>query len=294
MLGATLFWQGQFRQAGTHLDQALARYDPQHIHTHLALYAQDPKVVCLCRLALDLWFLGYPDQASRIGQESLVLARALAHPFSLTYVMYYDALRYAAARQSGEVLERAKATIVSCREYHVDYWYRFATILLGWARGAHGDVEAGIAQICDGLDMVEAASTVLMRPHYLTLLAELYAKAGDVERGLELLVEALAAAGAHGEHWCEAEIYRVRGELLLASGAGTSAVEALFQRAIEIAQAQQARSLELRAATSLARLWHATGRPEAARQLLTPLYSWFTEGFDTPDLQAARSLIAQL
>src|SRR5262249_39078034 len=147
-----------------------------------------------------------------------------------------------------------------------------------------------LAQVRDALRLIAENGTRLRMPYYLSLLTRALHKAGLVDEGLGVLEEAFAAARQNDEHWWDAELYRLRGELRWAQAAAADEVEAFFQRAIALAQSQQARSLELRAATSLARLWQATDRSEPARHLLTPLYSWFTEGFDTPDLQAARSL----
>ncbi len=293
VLGVALFWQGAFMRSRMHLEQALAHYDPQHTHTHLALYTQDPRVVCLIRLAENLWALGYPDQAHRTGQEALALARALAHPFSLVYAAYYDTQRHVVARSLHEVLAGAEATIELCREYQVHYWWGFAIILRGWAKALRGATEIGMAQIHEGMAILAADDTRVAQPLQLALLAELYAQAGDVERGLEFKAEALAAADAHGERWYAAEIYRVRGELLLLRGDATAA-EGAFQRALAVARSQEARSLDLRAATSLARLWQRHGRAQDARQLLSPIYGWFSEGFDTPDLIAAAALLDEL
>lgn len=144
------------------------------------------------------------------------------------------------------------------------------------------------------MQLVAMNGTRLRMPYFLGLLTRVLHKAGLVDEGLGILDEAFAVSREHDEHWWDAELYRLHGELLWTQGADAGEVEATFRHSLEIAQSQQARSLELRAATSLAQLWQATGRSETARQLLTPVYSWFTEGFDTPDLQAARALIAHL
>jgi tetratricopeptide (TPR) repeat protein len=263
-LGTLYQYDGAFLvRRGTHT-VALALGE---IHAYLNAFGinGDRVVVCLCRLAEDLWYLGYPDQASRIGQESLALARALAHPFSLTYAAYFDTQRHVVARSLHEVLVGAEATIEFCREYQVHHWRTFAIILRGWAQALRGAAEIGMAQIHEGMAILAVDGTVVGRPLHLTLLAELYAQAGDVEQGLAVLAEALATADAHGERWSEAEIYRVRGELQLLQGDNAEA-EAAFLRALEVACSQEAKSLKLRAATSLARLWQTQGKPAAAQR----------------------------
>jgi predicted ATPase len=137
-----------------------------------------------------------------------------------------------------------------------------------------------------------ASGVEYARPYFLALLAEQYRKAGDVEQGMSVLAEGLATADARGERWCEAELHRTKGELLLLRGEDVEA-EAAFSRALAVAHSQEAKSLELRAATSLARLWQTQGKPAEARQLLVEIYGWFSEGFDTPDLRDARALLDQ-
>jgi len=293
VLGATLFWQGAFAPSRAHLEQAIAHYDPQQSRTHIALYSQDPKVVCRCRLAFDLLYLGYPDQATRMEQEALALGRELAHPFSLGYAMFWDALLQNYRRAPRETQERAEAVIALCREHRLGFWLHLAVILQGWARAEQGEVEAGIAQMHEGMAVFPDIGIKFMRPYYLALMAEQCAKGEDVEQGLTLVAEALAAIDQSGERWCEAELFRTKGELQLMRREHAEA-EAAFVRAMAIARSQDAKSLELRAATSLARLWQRQARYAEARQMLAEIHGWFSEGFDTPDLQDARALLAQL
>jgi predicted ATPase len=293
VLGVTLFWQGAFAASRRHLEQAIAHYNPQQSQTHIALYAQDPKVICLCRLAFVLLCLGYPDQATRTEQEALALARELSHPLSVAYASLWDVMLQNYHRAPRETQERAEALITLCREHRLDYWLQSAVVLQSWARAEQGEVEAGIAQMRDGMAICLATGIVFLQPYYLALLAEQYAKGGDIEYGLALVAEALTALEQSGEHWCEAELLRIKAELLLRGGEHAEA-EAAFQRALAVARSQAAKSLELRAATSLARLWQTQGKPAAAQQLLAKIYGWFSEGFDTPDLRDARALLDQL
>jgi predicted ATPase len=293
VLGVALFWLGAFVSSRDHLEQAIARYDPQQSRTHIALYSQDPKVVCLCRLGLDLWYLGYPDQALQTVQESLVHARELAHPFSRGYAGFIDALHHTLRQASVETREQAEAVIALCREHQLGYWLGHVIVLMGWALGAQGDVEAGIAMMGEGMAALQALGAVYMRPYYLALLAELHAKAGDIEQGLTVLAEARALVDQREEHWCEAELFRIKGELLLMREEDAEA-EAAFVRAVAVARSQAAKSPELRAATSLARLWRTQDKSAEARGMLAEIYDWFSEGFDTPDLQDARALLEQL
>ncbi len=168
-------------------------------------------------------------------------------------------------------------------------------ILQGWGLAEQGRGAEGIAQMREGLAAWHAMGAELGRPYYLGLLAEAYARMGQTEAGLSALAEALAATHKRGEHYCAAELYRLQGELLLAGSSEQHAeVQTYFEQALDVARGQQAKSLELRAAISLSRLWQQQGKRADVYQLLAPLYSWFTEGFDTADLQEAKALLEKL
>ena len=174
-----------------------------------------------------------------------------------------------------------------------------ATILQGWVLAEQGEGEAGIAQMRQGLSAYHAVGSELWRPYFLALLAQAHGEVGQAEEGLPALAEALAIVERTGERWWEAEVYQVQGELFLqqAASRGYQAeeeAEACFQQARDLAYHQQAKSLELRAAMSLARLWQQQGKRAEARTLLAPVYGWFTEGFDTADLQDAKALLEAL
>jgi predicted ATPase len=293
VLGTSLSWQGAFAASQMHFEQAITHYDPEQSRTHITLYSQDPKVICLCRLAFDLLCLGYPDQAMRTEHAALALARQLSHPFSLAFALYWDAMLQNHLRAPRETQGPAEAIIALCREHRFDFWLQMAVVLQGWARAEQGEVEAGIAQMRDGIAGFPASGIVGTQPYYLALLAQQYAKGGDIEHGLALVAEALDAIDRSGEHWCKVELLRIKGELLLRRGEDAEA-EATFRQALAVARSQEARLPELRAAASLARLWQLQNRRAEARQMLAEIYDWFSEGFDTPDLQDARALLAQL
>src|SRR5205823_86535 len=169
-----------------------------------------------------------------------------------------------------------------------------ASILMHFAQSGQQPDAARLGQLRDAIRGLVDTGARLRLPYYLSLLARVYQRAGQLDQGLEVIEQGLTESRQNSQHWWDAELHRLRGELIRAQGADVDVVESAFRQSLAIAQSQQAKSLELRAAMSLARLWQATGRPEAAKQLLLPLYGWFTEGFDTPDLRAAQSLIAQL
>jgi DNA-binding SARP family transcriptional activator/predicted ATPase len=293
ILGVTLSWQGVFNKACWHLKRAVAEYNPVHARAHIALYSQDPKAICLIRQTSVLSCLGYPEQANQASKSSHGYALELSHPFTRAYIMVWDTLHYQFRRETQKALELAEAAINYCSEYQLDYWLSMALVLHGWALAEHTIFEMGIAEMEKGIFAIQAAGAEFLQPYLRALLGEQYGRKGEIKQGLTLVNEVIAQVAQSGEKWCEAELFRIKGELLQMHGEVIEA-EIAFRRAIAIAQGQEAKLLELRAATSLARLWQARSRSAEAKQLLVPLYEWFTEGFDTPDLQAARALIAQL
>jgi predicted ATPase len=193
-------------------------------------------------------------------------------------------------------MEPLKAALAQSAKYGFRMWLGLGTVNYGWALAEQGHLAEGIQQMRAGLAELRSAGCMscLYRPHYLGLLARALADAGEVDEGLRVLAEALAAAADIGERAHEAELHRLRGELLLMGPGDEAQAEACYARALDVARGQSARSLELRAAMSLGRLWQAQGRTGEARQMLTEVYGWFTEGFDTCDLKEAKALIGGL
>jgi predicted ATPase/class 3 adenylate cyclase len=294
-LGVTSFWLGRFVPARAELEQGIIHYDPHKHRFHIALFGQDGGAVCLCRLAIALWYLGYPEQALCRSHEALTLVQALAHPFSIAYVQLWVALLYHHRRETQNMQEMTDTALAWSTEQGFPYWTSQGTALQGWLRAQQGQVTAGIAQIQQGLVDLQVIGTELMRPYYLSLLADAYGQSGQIMEGLHVLAEALTLVEQHGERWDKAELHRLKGALLLQQSPDNhTEAETCFQQAIAIAQNQQGRSLELRAATSLAKLWQSQGKRDEAYDLLEPVYSWFTEGFDTADLIDAKALLDEL
>lgn len=297
VLGVTLFWRGAFPSSTRHLDQALRTYSVTRSRAHIALYTQDPGVICLIRLAVDLWLLGYPEQAHQRRRAALELGEELSHPFSRAYVLAWDTVLHNLRQDVRATREQADACIALSGEHHLGMWLAMGKVLRGWALAEQGTREAGIDLMSAGMVAFRATGCEHTQPYYLALLAEQYGKLGNVERGLTMLAEALAIAERTGECWYEAELYRRRGELLGVRAERTTEAEAAFRRALGVARYQGAKSLELRAAMSLVRLWHRQepggGRCIEACRELAEVYSWFSEGFDTVDLIDARSLLAR-
>ena len=307
-LWATSFFGGEFTASRAHQEQGLQLYEPQRHRTYVALYTgHDPGVCCRMDAALSLWFLGYPDQAIASLQAALALAQQLAHPLSLAFALWWAAVLHHLRREAPLTQARAEAAMAIATEQGFPLQYSQAALLRGWALAESGRGEEGKAQIQQGLAAYRATGAMGLRPYHLALLAEASAKGGQIAEGLEALAEALATVARSTARWWEAELYRLRGELLVMRGTGkggsrtapteTSMVaeaEACFQQALGVARRQQAKSLELRATMSLSRLWQRQGKSHAARQVLAEVYAWFTEGFDTPDLQEAKALLEAL
>ncbi len=347
-VGQTLVFRGEFVAARAHLDHGIALYDPVRHRSHAFLYGQDPGVFCRLLAAWNLGFLGYPDQALSTGQEALAVAQEVDHPLSraAAHVLFAVTLQF--RRDGHAAQEHAGAGVALSAQQGFPFFLALGTVVGGWALVEQGQTEEGIAQFRQGLAAYRATGGGLVMPRFLVLLAEMWGKLGRPEEGLNLLAEALALVHANGERDYEAELYRLRGELLLrqesqkakikaprgARGWGLGAgdkkssrlhvqdstspspntqpltpspqaeAETCFLKAIEISRQQQAKSLELRAVMSLVRLRHlqathaapntqhvSRNRLTEALTMLSAVYHWFTEGFDTQDLRDAKALL---
>jgi predicted ATPase len=283
-------------------------------------FGYDPGVYAHAIEGWVLWLLGYPEQALWRSHDALRLAWGQSHPFTLSLTLITVAILQLMRGEADATLEHVEAGLILATEHGFPYLSAVGTVLQGWGRARAGTVEEGLAQMRQGLAALRATGAELLRPYLLALLAEACARGGQIEAGLGALEEALVAADQHAERFYEADLYRLKGELLLRKlvGAGLKATpakipkghptgveatgrsplqmeaEACFQRALDIARRQTAKSLELRAALSLSRLWRQHGKRAAARQLLRGVYAWFTEGFETADLEEASVLVEEL
>jgi predicted ATPase len=287
---------GELLLAREHLEMALSLYDRER-HRPLAFRygGVDVGVLCLSYAAVTLWYLGYPDQALKRGNEATALAQALFHPLGLAFAgLFFGVLRQY-RREAPAAQEAADSVITPAAEHGFPGFLASATSLRGWAMVERGHDEEGIALIQEGLAASHATGAELYRPYYLKLLAEACMKTGRFDDGLSALTEALAAAGEHEIRQYGAEMHRLNGELLLKQDdSNASEAQSCFERAIGIARKQSAKSLELRATMSLARLLAKQGRRDEARTMLAEIYNWFTEGFDTADLIDAKALLEEL
>jgi predicted ATPase len=301
-LGSALCQMGEFAAARAHLEQGITLYDAQPHHSHFSAHSTDLVVFSRSYVALVLWHLGYPTQALQQSVAASTLAQERpSYLYSLGAARDTVVMIHQLRRETSLTQEWAEATVTLAHEQGFPLLVGRGSVLHGWAQADQEQSEAGIAQIHQGLAIYQAIGAGLLKSYYLVLLAEAYGKAGRAEEGLVALAEALTVVEQSGERFYEAEVYRLRGELTLnqSSVPGLESrvqqeAEACFLKAIAIAQKQQAKSLELRAVMSLARLWQKQGKTADARQLLAEIYNWFTEGFDTKDLQEAKALLQDL
>lgn len=295
-LGLTLAFLGEYVAARTHFEQGRTLADmqaPSALEPRWGMIA--PAVSGIVYAAPTLWCLGYPAQALRQSQEALTLAQALAHPHSLAMARNFAIVLHYLRRDAAAVQAEAEALLHLSTAQEFWFWRGIGLQWRGWALTMQGESEVGLPQLCQGTAAIVATGQELSRPFGLLLLAEAMGHTGRVAEGLRLLAKTLTACKASERRDLLAETYRLQGALLLRQDSpDTNRAEACFHRALTIAQRQQAKSFELRAAMSLGRLWQRQGKQEAAHMLLAPLYGWFTEGRDTADHQEAQAFLEAL
>ena len=293
-LGATLFYLGEIDLAREHLEQGMVLYDLQHHHAYVSLDVVNPGVACQSYVSWVLWLLGYPDQAMEKSHEALTSAQMLAHPFSLALAFSFSAWLHQFCGGGQAAQEQAEAALTISTEQSFPFWTGWAMILRGWALVEQDLKDEGILQMRQGLTNWRATSSELGLPYFLALLAEAFCKLGQTEDAFNVLAEALAVVNSSGERWYEAELHRLKGELLRQNPEAKAEAERFFQQAIDMARQQGSKSLELRAAMSLGRLWQDQGKRKEAHQMLQQVYDWFSEGFETADLTEAKILLKEL
>lgn len=296
--GVTLSALGQHSDALGELEQAIAIHDPERHASTAFAYGQDSGVVCRSQAAFSLWFLGYPDQARRKNEEAVALAKRLNHPYSLAAALDFSAWVDQLRGDSLAAQEHAEAAIAISSKHDFVFWFLTGMILRGWALTARGQIVEGVAQMSQALAGYEQTGAGILRPYYLALIADVYGRIGRETEALQRLDEAEAAVKANDERWWEAELYRLKGELTLKQLSPQSSqsdseriAEGYFDKARRVASDQGAKSLELRAATSLGRLWMKQGKIPEAKRMLGETQGWFREGFDLHDLQEAQTLL---
>ena len=294
-LAVSLLHTGQQSLARQNFERINVLYDPQ-IHQSLAFrYGLDPGTAASAIFAWTLWLLGYPDQALEHGRQSLASLEGIKHPYTESRALYWNTVLHEFRREWPIVDERASSAMQSSGKHGFSLVLAAGQIMQGAATAAIGKRSVGLQQMRDGLDAYQATGGLFQRTYYLAMFADALNAEGLPEEGLEALQEAAKLAETSGEVYYEAEIHRLRGELLLAASPQAAAeAEACYQQALEVARRQEVKSLELRAAASLVRLWWQQGRQKDAYELLAPIYDWFSEGFDTADLKDAKELLSEL
>jgi predicted ATPase len=294
-LGVVWLCLGALPAARQHLEEAIALYTPDQHRAPVFRMGSDRGVSCRAYAAVTLWLLGCPVQALACLHESLALAHELSHPFSLAFARCWAAFVSQLRRDVPAVHEHAEAAVALSTKQGFPAFVAWGTSMRGWALAMQGQGGVGMAQVRQGITAWRATGAALFVPYLCTMLAEVCDHLGHPEDGLQALGEAHTLVEQHEERWWEAEICRLQGVLRLRQTETPQAeTEAWLQRALDVARRQEAKALELRAATSLSRLWQQQGKRAEARELLAPVYSWFTEGFDTADLQEAKALLEEL
>jgi predicted ATPase len=290
-----LFYVGEYVTALTHIEQGFTRTDLTAQRALGLRHGEAPGVRCLAVAAWTLWCLGFPTQALRWGQEAQAQAQAFAQPYSLAMAQNWMIYLHHRRREVPAVQTQAEALLTLATAQGFPLWVGYGTCWRGWALAMQGHGERGIVQLRQGMAGALATGQTLTHPFCLALLAEAMEHTGQVDEGLCVMAEALVAIEASGRYELLAEAYRLQGALLLRQAVSdANQAEACFQQALAIARRQQAKSWELRAAMSLSRLWQQQGKHAEAHALLAPVYGWFTEGFDTADLQEAQALLGAL
>jgi class 3 adenylate cyclase/predicted ATPase len=291
-IGSTLLFVGNFAEAKQRLEHGLVHYDRRRHRSYTTAYGEDPGVVCRLYAAWCMDFLGYREEALRQMDHALALARELAHPFSLAFALSVSQYLRVQRREPAAAAELADAARLLCSQHGFAQWTAQAVFQRGWASFALGEEEEGLAEMRRGLTAWQAMGVVLLTPFWFAHLIEAHVALGERDAAESLISDALEEIARTGSRYFEAEIHRIRGELLWPSDHDVAA--GCFHQALQIARDQDSKLLELRAATSLARLWARQGRRLEAHDLLAPIYGWFTEGFDTADLKDAKALLDEL
>ncbi|HME71157.1 MAG TPA: adenylate/guanylate cyclase domain-containing protein [Myxococcota bacterium] len=290
-----VFFQGHFSRALQHFEQSIGFYNPS-VHACVAhTVGFDYGVVARGFAAWCQVYLGHPDRASGLSEAAVALAKQVGHPLSLADALLHAGLVHSERGELDRMRERAEEVVGLSEQLGFPLYLGMGRFVRGWERVKSGEGEAGLAEMQQALVELAGIGSGIGAPGFLSVLAEGLLKVGRHADALGALSLGVAQAGQQGQHFWDAELHRLRAEILLdKNGNAASEAEALFRQSIEIAQRQEAKTFELRAATRLARLWQRQGKRDAAHALLAPLYAWFTEGFGTRDLKEAKALLDAL
>jgi predicted ATPase/class 3 adenylate cyclase len=295
LMGLSLLFTGELARGRGHLDQAIALYNPAEHRPLATRFGQDVGVAALIHRSWALWLLGYPDAALRQAEDALKMAREIGQTATLMYALSHIAILHVLSSNSVAAAASAQEQVVLAEEKGSQFWKANGIVNLGKALALAGSASDAIDMLISGIAAVRTTGQTLHTPLSLPHLARAHAEQGQFDEAWRCIGEAMTAVETTKEKWCEAEVHRVAGEIALKSPEPDAAkAQACFERALSVARAQEAKSWELRAATSLARLWRDQGRRDEAHSLLAPIYGWFTEGFDTHDLKQGKALLDEL
>jgi class 3 adenylate cyclase/tetratricopeptide (TPR) repeat protein len=295
MQGVIMFYRGLFAEARACFEKAVAAYDDRERTKYWTAYTgHNAGVTHRCYLALVLWHLGHPDQALKVDRDMRELARSIGHPFSLGHAVDFAAFLYQYCRLGAEVEAAAEEEIAIGTEQGFQLWSAAGTLHKGAGMLLQGRAHEALPLLLKGFNALRATGTEVRVAAYLGMLGDAYTQLGHFEDAHKALDEALALAEKNDDRCHEAELYRLKGELLLAGSSDESAAESCFRQAIETGRRQQSRAWELRATMGLARLWQQQGRRDEAHTALTAVHGTYTEGFTTPDLVDAAALLDSL
>lgn len=303
VLGFILRYLGDFVSSQEHLQLAMSLHNPDQNLAYRALYSVDPGLWSRGVTIGNLLALGYPERSRRRMEEAISLAQKASEPRAMAFILVFAAFHYRSSGEAEKARELAEKCIALCDEHGMSHERESVGVAYGWAMARLGQVEEGITQVRESIASHNARGSMISTSQYLAVLTDACAKAGRIDEALDSVTRGLDFVNANGERHYEAELYRLKGELLLAQAANNEqlradslqvAAEECFHEAIEIARRQSAKSWELRAVLSLARLWQNQGKRVEAREMLEEIYGWFTEGFETLDLRQARAMLAEL
>ena len=294
LLGISSLSTGDILNGRAHYDQALSLYDAAKHRPLATRFGQDIRVSALSFRSIALWMLGYPEAALADVDQVVKDAREIGHAPSLIYALAGTSLTHLLVGNYASANAQTDEAVAMAEEKSVLFWKAWGATVQGCVLAATGKASDAVHQITSGITAYRSTGATVQLPTWLSELAEAYAELRQFDDAWRCIGEATVAVEKTKERWWEAEVNRIAGEIALKSPESDAKAEAYFERALAVARQQQAKSWELRAAMSLARLWRDQGKVQQARELLAPVYGWFTEGFDTRDLKDAKALLEEL
>jgi predicted ATPase len=295
IMGASLLFSGDFAESRTHYDQALALYDPAEHRPLATRFGHDVRAALLSYRTIVLWLLGYPEGALADAEHSLKDAREIGQAATLFNTLTFTSVTHTLCGNYSVATAQGQELFALAEEKGALLWKAAGMMVKGQLLALTGKASDAVQMIAPGITAFRSTGATVYTPSYLSYLTRAYAKLGQFDDAWRCIGEAMTMVETTKERWCEAEIYRIAGEIAqMSPEPDTAKAQAYFERALAVARAQQAKSWELRAAMSMARLWRDQGKRDQARDLLAPVYGWFTEGFDTLDLKEAKTLLDAL